>query len=238
MKYDSVQKNIRINHVAVVKRGRAGHSVRITGDSAEQLPQDYVKETNSMEFTTVRVDDADIRVAKDDADKATGTQSKIDGYKKQIADLQAKIKSLQGENGATKAEADNNAKDAEKQKAKVDALEKELAGYRKQEEDNQLNSLVEQAKSYLGDSYDRTGKTARDIKLDAIKSQNKDFKADGLDDGFIDGYFNAMIQKPSVVGYTGNSAGGTVEVDVKSDGSDAMAKAIHARQNLYKGGQK
>lgn len=30
MAYDSVQRNIQINHVAVVRRGRAGHSVRLT----------------------------------------------------------------------------------------------------------------------------------------------------------------------------------------------------------------
>lgn len=84
--YDSVQKNIQINHVAVVDKGRAGHSVRITGDSAEMVLKE---KGESMETTKVILDGANITVAAGDADQVAKSNTDLASLKQRLADADA-----------------------------------------------------------------------------------------------------------------------------------------------------
>lgn len=214
-KYDCAQKNIQINHVAVVERGRAGHSVRLTGDSAEMVidsANDESEDTNSMETTTIRLDGANVTVASQDADRIMKLDAdnedkskQIAEYQAQIKELQEKIKALQGDADSSKEDADKAKADADRQKAKTDALEKELAGYRAKEEKAKLDDVIAIAKPYVGDSYDFDGKTAKDIKADTLKADGIDLE--GKSDDYIDAYFDSLAKhnesNSGVVGYNG-----------------------------------
>ena len=95
MAYDSVQRNIQINHVAVVRRGRAGHSVRLTGDSAEMVI-DEEGEKQEMDYKVVHLSDgSDITVASNDVSKVTKLDADNSEKAKQVADIKAQIKALQ-----------------------------------------------------------------------------------------------------------------------------------------------
>ncbi|MBP2057888.1 hypothetical protein J2Z60_001063 [Lactobacillus colini] len=236
MTYDSIQKNIQINHIAVVKRGRAGHSVRLTGDSAEMLIEDESEEQKLMETTKVHVNGTDITVASQDVDKLMKLDSDNSDSNKKIAEYEAKIKEYKSKVAALQANADEAQASADKSQAKADSLDKELATYKSKFEGDALDKAVEErmnlikvVKSYVGDSYDFKGKSLEDMKKAAIKTVNDSIDLDNKSNEYVNAYFDSMVanRKPSsVVGYTG--------AEIKGDSlSDLESKAMEARNSIY-----
>ena len=237
-KYDAVQRNIRINHVAVVPKGRAGHEVRLIGDSAEAVDQVEPSEEkgNQMETRVVRADGQNITVAADDVDKITKLDADNSAKAKQIADLDAQIKKLQSEKAQLQGDADASAKKADEAQAKADSLEadnkkikEEFDKYKADGVDKKLE-LIDKVKSFVGDEYDYHGKSDRDMKIDAVKA----IKGDSVDftdksDTYVQAAFD-MLEKPKQVsGYAGP------EPETKGDAADPIAKAYYDLNHMYKG---
>lgn len=224
-KYDSVQSNIQINHVAVVDKGRAGHSIRLTGDSASMVvrndsvdngSQSNSEDNKNMKTKQVILDGNTITIAEEDADTVAKTNQKITSQASDIAKWQAQIKELEEKIAKAKEQEGSNSsneessKEIEKLKKKADALEKQ-----NKEMDSKLDSLVEDrvslidsAGKYLDSKYDFKGKSARQIKVDAIKTVKKDFDDTGVEDEKVDGIFTALSWGPAgkrkVTGYPGS----------------------------------
>ncbi|QHJ77577.1 MAG: hypothetical protein [Bacteriophage sp.] len=220
--YDSVQRNIRINHVAVVEQGRAGHSVRLLGDSAEMVEQDaHQKKGKQMETTKVRLDGADVTVATVDADKIIKLDADNADKEKKIAELEAQIEEKKKELDELKGKSEEEKKNADEAQAKADAAEKELDSLKKeysgdamQKAVNDRLNLVGKVKPYLGDSYDFNGKTDKQLKLDTITALDSSIDLKDKSDDYINAYFDAALQAknaPRVNGYGGS--------EVKSDKS-------------------
>lgn len=220
--YDSVQRNIRINHVAVVEQGRAGHSVRLLGDSAEMVEQDaHETKGKRMDTTKVRLDGADVTVATADADKIIKLDADNAGKAKKIAELEAQIEEKKKELDELKGEAEEEKKNADAAQAKADAAEKELDSLKKeysgdamQKAVNDRLNLVGKIKPYLGDSYDFNDKTDKQLKLDTITALDSSIDLKDKSDDYINAYFDAALQAknaPRVNGYGGS--------EVKSDKS-------------------
>lgn len=220
--YDSVQRNIRINHVAVVEQGRAGHSVRLLGDSAEMVEQDaHQKKGKQMETTKVRLDGADVTVATADADKIIKLDADNADKAKKIAELEAQIEEKKKELDELKGKSEEEKKNADEAQAKADAAEKELDSLKKeysgdamQKAVNDRLNLVGKVKPYLGDSYDFNGKTDKQLKLDTITALDSSIDLKDKSDDYINAYFDAALQAknaPRVNGYGGS--------EVKSDKS-------------------
>lgn len=237
-KYDAVQRNIRINHVAVVPKGRAGHEVRLIGDSAEAVEQVKPSEEkgNQMETRVVRADGQNITVAADDVEKITKLDADNSAKAKQIADLDAQIKKLQAEKAQLQGDADASAKKADEAQAKADSLEadnkklqEEFDKYKADGVDKKLE-LIDKVKSFVGDEYDYHGKSDRDMKIDAVKA----IKGDSVDftdksDTYVQAAFD-MLEKPKKVsGYAGP------EPEAKGDSADPIAKAYYDLNHMYKG---
>lgn len=232
--YDSVQRNIQINHVAVVDRGRAGHSVRITGDSAEMVIED---KGESMETTKVMLDGANVTVAMADADQVAKSNTDLASLKKQLADAQAKVKELQDQINKVQGKADTAdemKKKADEAQAKADAADKQIAelqGKLKSYEGDGLDKMIEaklalekDAKPFLGDSYDFKGKSDKDIKIAVIKAIDDGFDAENRSDDYINAFFDAVkVNKPVTVG---------VGAKPKADAQDPAAEALTARYGL------
>lgn len=219
--YDSVQRNIQINHVAVVEQGRAGHSVRLLGDSAEMIEQDVQKKGKRMDTTKVRLDGADVTVATIDADKIIKLDADNADKEKKIAELEALIEEKKKELDELKGEAEEEKKNADEAQAKADAAEKELDSLKKeysgdamQKAVNDRLNLVGKVKPYLGDSYDFNGKTDKQLKLDTITALDSSIDLKDKSDDYINAYFDAALQAknaPRVNGYSGS--------EIKSDKS-------------------
>lgn len=211
MAYDSVQRNIQINHVAVVRRGRAGHSVRLTGDSAEMVIDDK-GEKQEMDYKVVHLSDgSDITVASDDVSKVTKLDADNSEKAKQVADIKAQIKALQAKLDKLQGTADASKADADKAQAKADSAEKELSDYKKKFNADALDEavakrmdLIAEVKPFVGDSFDFKGKSERDMKIEAIKSVNDSIDFENKSDDYVDAYFDSLEDnhKPSsVVGF-------------------------------------
>lgn len=99
--YDAEQKDIRINHLAVVKYGRAGSECRI-GDADNWGPSPITKEVE-MTMKHIAIGDATAAVAETDADKVTAFignlrdahSAAIDAKDAEIAKKDAKIAELE-----------------------------------------------------------------------------------------------------------------------------------------------
>lgn len=208
VKYDHVQKNIKINHLAVVQRGRAGHNVRLVGDSAENVaPSDSPKKGKSMETKVVRVDGQDITVAAEDVSKVTKLDADNSAKAKQIAELKAQQKALQDKID----KLEGNSKSADEAQAKADSLEadnKKLKEEIKQLKGDGLDQrldLIDKVKTLVGDSaYDYHGKSVRDMKIDAVKAIKGDsMDFDGKSDTYVDAAFDMLETPKSTAGYAG-----------------------------------
>ena len=212
--YDSVQRNIQINHVAVVEHGRAGHSVRLIGDSAEMVQQDNVdKKGKRMETTKVRLDSADVTVATGDADKIIKLDADNSDKAKKIAELENEIKEKQKELDELKGKSDEDKKNVDKAQAKADAAEKELADLKKKYSGDAMDQavtarleLINKVKPYVGDSYEFKGKSEKQLKLDAIKALDDSVDLTDKSDDYIEAYFDSMCKTNNsahINGYNG-----------------------------------
>lgn len=197
--YDHVQRNMVINHVAIVTKGRAGSSVAINVDSADE-PVSYMLDEfqdtlngGQNKMDKIKVNGTVIDLTKPDAqaqiDKIIAELKKDNGTTNDaafetIADLNKRVDTLTGERDSFKAKIDQLTADAadfeatltEKVKARV-----ELEG---------------EAKTILGDSADFNG-TDRDIKVQVIKAINGVEVADSMSDDYVDGAYGiAMASKP------------------------------------------
>lgn len=251
-RYDSVQRNIQINHVAVVDRAREGHNIRITGDSAQMVVNDTRKEKQMAENEKNVFDDADNTSSNTNSASSntssssnSSSSSSSDDKDKQIADLKQQIKDLQAQlasknsNSSSQDDSDDDDKDKSKSKsdsvdAEIEKIKKERDMYKSQVEGDSFNTtideridLIDDAKKILGDSYDFHGKSNHDIKVAAIKKADSTIKVDGMDDSFINGVY-AVIKnrKPGVVGYPRQET-------LSDAANDTVNKAKQARANLY-----
>lgn len=206
--YDAVQRNIRINHVAIVRAGRAGSQVRI-GDAAQQwgaspVNDDQPEGTRSMtdKLRTMMVDGLSVEVTDQTAQII---QKALDGMAAKLTDSAAQITTLQKEL-ATK-DADHSkalaAKDAE-----IDSLKGKVLS------DADLDKRV----------------AARAHLVTVAKDLAKDVKTDGLSD--------AAIRKAVVIAKLGDAVKDKdqvyidarfdilVEDAAKARGSDPLRDAI------------
>lgn len=224
--YDSVQKNIQINHVAVVKRGRAGNAVSLLGDSAEMIEKE---KGQAMETTKVRIGDSTITVATDDADKVMKLDADNSDKAKKIATLNAQIKELTAQRDALQGKSDETSKNADEAQAKADALDKELQDTKKKYEGDAFDkaiedrmNLIDEVKPIVGDSFDPKGKTEKEMKIEAIKTVDDSIDLDNKSDDYISAYFDSIKNRKNstVVGVTSN--------EIAGDNADTSTTSLHA----------
>jgi hypothetical protein len=129
--YDGVQRNIRVNHIAVVPRGRAGPEVRLLLDRmdaadavAEPIDHSQPKSPTSLVMATIHLDGLEMELP---AEAASAVQSHVRELGKQISaltternDLSAKLDSLTEEFHALSEEK-------EMAEGRADALEERLS---------------------------------------------------------------------------------------------------------------
>ena len=196
-KYDSVQRNMEINHIAIVDQGRAGPSVAIRGDSAAFMIDSSDKnKQGGNNMSQVRIDNKDYEV--DSVVKA-----RIDALEAQVtaANVQAgEVDKITGERDGLKTQVVTLEKELAEEKAKIptgDALDQMVAD---------RMALASKATTFLGDSFDMTGKSDREVKEAVIQSVNKDFKGDGKSDDYVNAFFDSVTATSTNSGFTQGAA--------------------------------
>lgn len=188
--YDAVQRSIRINHLALVDKARAGSQARV-GDSAKTWGASPI--TSTIEKETISMADALRTVVVDGLSVTTTDQGAqaIDKLQKAVADAQTKLTDAE----AT-AKADLDEKDEEIGKLKADKKKLEDAAPKPADIDRMVAdraSLVTAAKAIDGQIV-TDGKSDADIRKAAVTARFGDEAVKDVSDAEITGMFKALTR--------------------------------------------
>lgn len=172
--YDAVQRNVRINHVAVVDAGRAGSTCRI-GDTNKDDVQMTTPNLKTVTFDGITVETTDQGaevIAKLQTQVADAKASEAKMVADHASEISAKDKEL-GEKDAEIAKLKDEAITPDK----IDALVADRAGV--------LDSVKK-----LGVTVDAKGKTPAEIRRAAVAAKLGDKAVDGKSDDYVEALFD------------------------------------------------
>lgn len=127
--YDGVQRNIRVNHVAVVRKGRAGPDVRLLldrldSDAAVAVPESASLSTSSSPLmATIHLDGLEIDLP---AEAASAVQSYVRDTTRQLAAVQGENEELKTKLDAVQADLNEALEQKEAAEGRADAYEARL----------------------------------------------------------------------------------------------------------------
>lgn len=172
-RYDSIQREIRVNHLSVVKAARAGPVARLNLDGNEDFftPQEQAPMTVKVKLDSGIEYDAVPEVAAE-LNKLRADASNTAEQLKTIPQLQAKVDALEAET-----------KDLP---AKLDAAKAE--GKAQAETRAKLDSVA------TGFKIDTAGKSDREVKEAVILAVRKDAKLEGKSAEYIDAAFDLAVE--------------------------------------------
>ncbi|WP_287146270.1 DUF2213 domain-containing protein [Enterococcus faecalis] len=223
MQYDSVQRNMLINHIAIVDEGRAGPEVAIRGDSVAFMIDSKDKQTGGNNMSKLIIDSKEFEVDSIVKAKFESLEAKLDAAEQR----KANVEKLEGERDALKAQIDKLNKEideAKKKEVTADALDKRV---------QDRVYLINKAQKFLGDSVDFTGKSDREIKESVIAKTSPDFKGDGKSDDYIAAYFDSAVANVEKKGFT-NPAAFNDAKDKDKEAAEEIEKQKNNRLNMNK----
>ena len=205
--YNGIQTEISGNHVAIVRRGRAGPQVKLHLDRQDAADPSLfpTKESHTMTAKVV-FDGAEFEVSesvalaitkeREDANMSyKDMKMKYDKLMKEAEDMKAKMADM--EHGMKEKE-DSLEGRSDALQEQVDSLKAEL------EEAKQVNidsivaerlALIEKAKPVLDAEYAFAGKADREVMVDAIKTVRGDsVELDGRSDDYVLAMFDTIAE--------------------------------------------
>ena len=236
--YEYVQRNIEINHIAIVDQGRAGPEVAIRSDSdAWQIDADEKGGTTLVKYKINGVEyDIDPKVKahieglaaststdEDPEEEETEPEKKEEPKKKKTdtADaLQARCDMLTVSNHNLKSENER----LKQSQVSQDALDKQV---------EERVALITSAKQYLGDSFDFVGKTDRAIKEAVVAAVVPSFKADDKSDEYVNVAFDMAVEQVKTQGFSSTGANSVITGDAANSDKE-VENLKNQRLNMRK----
>lgn len=174
-RYDAIQRNIKVNHLSIVKRGRAGAKARLNMDSDEII--DIEPEKSPM--PKIRLDSGIEYEAPAEVIHA------FEAARTQLSETKTKLDAVTADVAKEKA-----AKDA--LQARVDSMPAELEKARKDAETalKLRADLDKVAKSF---NVDTAGKTDAEVKQLVIKAYNKDANLEGKSADYVQAMYDMAV---------------------------------------------
>jgi hypothetical protein len=233
--YDAIQRNIRINHLAVVDRARAGAKARLNLDGDEIIEGVEMK-------MKIKIDSVDFEVDEKIANYVNSLQSKEENARVKLDTANTELKTVKEQNTTLKADADAlkakadamtaerdalkakvDAADAEKEKAVKEAVEAVKADMQERAE------LEETAKIAKVEKTD--GLTNAELKEGIVKAAfGESFKLDGVSEAYINGAYSAakeMLRNDNAKNQALKAKGGAEKQETKNDSAnDARSRMI------------
>lgn len=182
--YQAKQKNIRINHLAVVEHGRAGSKCRIGDTQWGTSPINQVIGDKQMTTKTVTVDGLTVETTEQGAAAIAKLQN----------DVQAAAQKLNDANSAhAKEVADKDAEIAKKD-AEIEALkDKQLSDADIDKRVSERADLIAQAKALHDADY--AGKSTAEIKKIAVAAHvSNEINLDDKSEAYIDARFDVLVE--------------------------------------------
>ena len=126
--YDGIQRNIRVNHLAIVSKGRAGKNARLLLDSCDRndAVADVEPPSNSADLSMARItlDGLEVEIP---ADSATAVKSFVKDTERGMAELQQKLDAQVEEFQAATNEKTELQERVDNATGRIEELEKQLA---------------------------------------------------------------------------------------------------------------
>jgi hypothetical protein len=203
-RYDAIQRDISYNHVALLPRGggRAGREVALRIDSAgaeiegaapaphQPVVPPAVRVQRNDTMKKQRIDGIEYEVGSDAWFQAC--ERRDARLAKELADLETRVKTAEGETSKEKARADT----AEK---RVKDLEAELTPTRLDARVAARTALVAQVTPVLGADAKLDGKTDLEIKKLALAKLCPEEKFDAKDEAYVVARFDGEIRHASKI---------------------------------------
>lgn len=241
--YDAVQRNIRINHLAVVQKARAGINARLNLDGDEI----FEYEESGERLMKIRIDSKEFEVDENVANYINSLQTKEENARVKLDTANTELDAVKAENTALKKDAkerqdnfDTVTADRDCLKAKLDKAEEEKKAAVDEAVANLKKALVEEqavkeeAKKAKIEKTD--GMSVDEMKHAIIHSVFGDkFKIDGMSNAYVDGVYSAakeMLNKDAFKGDAAKVKGvpqGGKQEDVKTDSAESARKAMLQR---------
>lgn len=191
--FDTVQRNIRGNHLAIVDRARAGNRAALRLDGATQIGQGYPPvgddANKGSPDVKILIDGKEHEVTQEIAD-AIGAQRK--------KDLEAQTKALvDSKKVSDEAQAKLDAMEAQAKKVSDEASKADQA--------STLDKLIAERLEVATLAAPILGKTAAElVKVDSksviretVKKANPELKLDGKSDDYVRAYFDQVTKLDS-----------------------------------------
>lgn len=233
--YDVIQRNIRINHLAVVDRARAGAKARLNLDGDEIIEGVETK-------MKIKIDSVDFEVDEKIANYVNSLQSKEENARVKLDTANTELKTVKEQNTALKADADDK-------KAKLDAMTAERDGLKAKvdaadaEKEKAVKEAVEAVKADMQEraELEETAKIAKVEKTDGLTNAElkegivkaafgESFKLDGVSDAYINGAYSAakeMLRNDNAKNQAVKAKGGAEKQETKNDSAnDARSRMI------------
>ena len=243
--YDGIQRMIDGNHIAVVRRGRAGPQVKLHLDRLDAADPSLLSPIEEPSMTAkVNFDGAEFEVSES---VALAITKEREDAKMSYEDMKKKYDAMMSEASKMKEEMDAMSKEmkgkCDAAEGRADALEQELEATRAEldsAKEINLDSLVEErvalidkARTTLDSEFDFTGKSAREVMEAAIKA----VRGDTLDlsersDDYVQAMFDTLAELPRA----DSAATDELRKAVASIASPASAPASYMErlQNAWK----
>jgi hypothetical protein len=205
--YDGIQKEISGNHVAIVRRGRAGPQVRLHLDRLDAADPSLITHNEDPSMTAkVNFDGAEFEVSESVALAITkereDAKMSYEGMKKKYDELQAAADAMKSEMDAMEESMKGKMDSAE---GRADALAEQVESLKVElEEAKQINvdsiveerlALISKAKPVLDSAYEFTGKSDREVMVDAIQAVRGDSVAlDERSDDYVQAMFDTISE--------------------------------------------
>jgi hypothetical protein len=204
--YDGIQKEINGNHIAVVRRGRAGPQVKLHLDRLDAADPSLITPIEDSSMTAkVNFDGAEFEVSES---VALAITKEREDAKMSYEDMKKKYDGMMSEASKMKEEMDAMEKDmkgkCDSAEGRADALAQELDTAKADlEAAKQINvdslveeriALIDKARTSLDSAFDFTGKSVRDIMEASIKAVRGDTDLSERSDDYVTAMFDTLSE--------------------------------------------
>jgi len=204
--YDGIQRMIDGNHIAVVRRGRAGPQVKLHLDRLDAADPSLLSIEEDPSMTAkVNFDGAEFEVSES---VALAITKERDDARMSYEDMKKKYDEMTSEASKMKEEMDAMEKDmkgkCDSAEGRADALAQELDTAKADlEAAKQINvdslveeriALIDKARTSLDSAFDFTGKSVRDIMEASIKAVRGDTDLSERSDDYVTAMFDTLSE--------------------------------------------
>ena len=218
--YDGIQTGISGNHIAVVRRGRAGPQVKLHLDRLDAADPSLITPLEEPSMTAkVNFDGAEFEVTESVALAITkereDAKMSFEDMKKKCDELQAAADSMKSEMDAMeqkmKGKCDSAEGRADALSEEVNSLKADLEAAQKVNVDSLVEeriALIDKARTSLDSAFDFAGKTVREIMEASVKSVRGDIDLSERSDDYVTAMFDTLADV------------------ARSDSTDELRKAV------------